>query len=278
MNRGTQAENSEEKKFMNRILNEIKEIIKKNINEYLPEVKPSDLEENGTVYYMNGKNGTEFDWYVNEHLPSFMVFYNDEQNLGAAKLLIYANGKVVLYLYEDKGNKLIKEIETSIEIIEDELFKLAVILKNETEDKDIWDESIDKVNMDVEITEEEITKFQDSEQYMKPTKNRMNLLNKMAYLSKKVSEEGWKVGYMCREEAMNENDSGWQFLAGNEDDKYLNNHKNCLLVHVQDVYQSDPDIWNYIDNPVGTELIRISSNEFEIDKKNKEIFVEKRKV
>jgi hypothetical protein len=278
MNRGTQAENSEEKKFMNRILNEIKEIIKKNINEYLPEVKPSDLEENGTVYYMNGKNGTEFDWYVNEHLPSFMVFYNDEQNLGAAKLLIYANGKVVLYLYEDKGNKLIKEIETSIEIIEDELFKLAVILKNETEDKDIWDESIDKVNIDVEITEEEITKFQDSEQYMKPTKNRMNLLNKMAYLSKKVSEEGWKVGYMCREEAMNENDSGWQFLAGNEDDKYLNNHKNCLLVHVQDVYQLDPDIWNYIDNPVGTELIRISSNEFEIDKKNKEIFVEKRKV
>lgn len=278
MNRGTQAENSEEKKFMNRILNEIKEIIKKNINEYLPEVKPSDLEENGTVYYMNGKNGTEFDWYVNEHLPSFMVFYNDEQNLGAAKLLIYANGKVVLYLYEDKGNKLIKEIETSIEIIEDELFKLAVILKNETEDKDIWDESIDKINMDVEITEEEITKFQDSEQYMKPTKNRMNLLNKMAYLSKKVSEECWKVGYMCREEAMNENDSGWQFLAGNEDDKYLNNHKNCLLVHVQDVYQLDPDIWNYIDNPVGTELIRISSNEFEIDKKNKEIFVEKRKV
>lgn len=278
MNRGTQAENSEEKKFMNRILNEIKEIIKKNINEYLPEVKPSDLEENGTVYYMNGKNGTEFDWYVNEHLPSFMVFYNDEQNLGAAKLLIYANGKVVLYLYEDKGNKLIKEIETSIEIIEDELFKLAVILKNETEDKDIWDESIDKVNMDVEITEEEITKFQDSEQYMKPTKNRMNLLNKMAYLSKKVSEDGWKVGYMCREEAMNENDSGWQFLAGNEDDKYLNNNKNCLLVHVQDVYQLDPDIWNYIDNPVGTELIRISSNEYEIDKKNKEIFVEKRKV
>ena len=278
MNRGTQAENSEEKKFMNRILNEIKEIIKKNINEYLPEVKPSDLEENGTVYYMNGKNGTEFDWYVNEHLPSFMVFYNDEQNLGAAKLLIYANGKVVLYLYEDKGNKLIKEIETSIEIIEDELFKLAVILKNETEDKDIWDESIDKVNMDVEITEEEITKFQDSEQYMKPTKNRMNLLNKMAYLSKKVSEDGWKVGYMCREEAMNENDSGWQFLAGNEDDKYLDNNKSCLLVHVQDVYQLDPDIWNYIDNPVGTELIRISSNEFEIDKKNKEIFVEKRKV
>ena len=45
---------------MNRILSEIKEIIKQNIKEYLPEVKLSDLEENGTVYYMNGNNGTEF--------------------------------------------------------------------------------------------------------------------------------------------------------------------------------------------------------------------------
>lgn len=108
---------------MNRILNELKEIIEQNINEYLPEVKTSDLEEDG----MNGKNGTEFDWYVNEHLPSFMVFYNDKQNLGAAKLLIYTNGEVVLYIYGDKGNKTIKEIQTSIKVTENELFNLAVI-------------------------------------------------------------------------------------------------------------------------------------------------------
>ena len=124
---------------MNRILNEIKEIIKQNINEYLPEIKSSDLEENGTVYYMNGKNGTEFDWYVNEHLPSFMVFYNDEQNLGVAKLLIYANGEVILYIYGDKGNKVIKEVKTSIEVAENELFNLAVILKSEADDKSIWE-------------------------------------------------------------------------------------------------------------------------------------------
>lgn len=258
---------------MNRILNEIKEIIKKNLNEYLPEVKSSDLEDNGTVYYMNGKNGTEFDWYVNEYLPSFMIFYNDEQNLGAVKLSIYTDGGVVVYIYGDKGNKVIKEIQTSIEAAENELFNLAVILKSEADDKSFWDASIDKINTDVEINDEQITEFQDSKQYMEPTINRMNLLNKMAYLSKKVSEEGWKVGYMCRDEAMNENDSGWQFLAGNEDEEYSNDYKNCILVHVRDVYQLDPDIWNYIDNPVGTELIRISSNEFEIDKRDKEIFV-----
>ena len=261
---------------MNRILNEIKEIIKQNINEYLPEVKTSDLEENGTVYYMNGKNGTEFDWYVNEHLPSFMVFYNDEHNLGAVKLSIYTDGEAVLYIYGDKGNKVVKEVKTSIEVAENELFNLAVILKNEADDKRVWNANIDKINTDVEINDEKITEFQESEKYMEPTKNRMKLLNQMAYLSKKVLEEGWKVGFMCRDEAMNENDSGWSFMAGNEDDEYVADYKNIALVSVHEVYQLDPDIWNYIDNPVGTKLIRVSSNEFEIDKNDKEIYMEKR--
>ena len=34
----------------------------------------------------------------------------------------------------------------------------------------------------------------------------------MSYVSKKITDEGWKVGYMTREEALNENDSGWSFL------------------------------------------------------------------
>ena len=54
--------------------------------------------------------------------------------------------------------------------------------------------------------------------------------------------------------------------------------KNIALVSLYEVYQLDPDIWNYIDNPVGTKFIRVSSNEFEIDKNDKEIYMEKRKV
>lgn len=113
---------------------------------------------------------------------------------------------------------------------------------------------------------------------MEPTKNRMKLLNQTAYLSKKILEESWKVGYMYRAEPVNENDSGWSFMAGNESREYTDDYKNIALVSVHEVYQLDSDIWNYIDNPVGTELIRISSNEFEIDKRDKEIFMEKRRV
>lgn len=263
---------------MNRILSEIKEIIKQNIKEYLPEVKLSDLEENGTVYYMNGNNGTEFEWYVNDHLPSFMVFYNDKQNLGAVKLSIFTDGGVDIFIYGDKGNTIVKEVKTSIEVLENELLNLAIILKSEADDKMIWDASIDKINTDVKINDKKITGFQEAKEYMEPIKNRFIIMNQTACVSKKIIEEDWKVGYMFRDEPINENDSGWTFSAGDEDEEFFKDPNNVALASVYEVYQLDSDIWNYIDNPVGTGLIRISSNEFEIDKMDKEIFMEKRNV
>ena len=44
------------------------------MRENMPEISSDALEEGGKVYYMNGKNGTEYDWFVNDHLPTFMVF------------------------------------------------------------------------------------------------------------------------------------------------------------------------------------------------------------
>lgn len=78
---------------MHHILIAIKEIIDSNLKLYLPHVASDHLENNGAVYYMNGKDGTEFDWYINEKFPPFMVFYNDKANLGAVKLLLYKDGE-----------------------------------------------------------------------------------------------------------------------------------------------------------------------------------------
>ncbi len=51
-----------------------------------------------------------------------------------------------------------------------------------------------------------------------------------------------------------------------EDDEYLSDPKNLMLLVVGMVWQRlNRDIFKYIDMPVGTKLIRISSNEFEID-------------
>ena len=92
---------------MNRILTELKQIMDNCIETHLPGVSRSNLEDNGAVFYMNGNNGTEFDWYVNEKLSSFMIFYNDKENLGAVKATIYDRGEVVVYTYGSQGKELV---------------------------------------------------------------------------------------------------------------------------------------------------------------------------
>ena len=261
---------------MHKVLSEIKKIINKSISEYLPDVQSGDLEEDGNVYYMNGKNGTEFDWYVNEHISDFMVFYNDETNLGAVKFTLYIDGKILIYIYGDKGNSVVQKIETSINIAEQEILDLAVILKKAADDKRIFNKGIDKIDSDIKVSADDIAEFQDNEKSYAKIIERRNLFNLKAIVSAKILREGYKVGYMLRFDPRDGDDSGWQLLAGNEDDDYLNEIKNLGLVPLGYVCNLDPDILKYIDNPVGTKLIRISSHEFEDDKRNKEIFIEKR--
>ncbi|MCM1027717.1 MAG: DUF2185 domain-containing protein [Roseburia sp.] len=262
---------------MNRILCEIKELIDSNIKLYLPQVTDGELENGGEVYYMNGKNGTEFDWYVNGNLSPFMVFYNDEANLGAVKLLLSKDGRVVLYLYGDRGNQLVKQAETQMDASEEELLELAVILRNEADDRRIWGKCIDGINTDIVVSEEMRSEFQGREKNYEVMKNRKRILSQSACVSKRITREGWKVGYMERLEPRGEGDSGWCFFAGNESDKYTSDVRNIELLYVGDVWQHfDSDILRYIDAPAGTRLVRISADAFEIDQNDKPVFLVKR--
>ena len=67
-------------------------------------------------------------------------------------------------------------------------------------------------------------------------------------------------------------------MAGNEDDEYIDDYRNIKLLSIAEVCQLDSDVLKYIDNPVGTALVRVSSDEFEIDHNDREIYVEKRLV
>lgn len=262
---------------MNRILNEIKKIIDDNLKLYLPHVKANDLENDGEIYYMNGKDGTEFDWYVNDKLPPFMVFYNDETNLGAMKLSLYNNGEIEIYIYDESGKKLIKEVHTRLDVNETDLLELAVILRNAADDNLIWGAGIERINTDIIVNDEKIAEFKENKKNYDTLKNRKIILNLKAYVSKKITEEGWKVGYMERNKPYNEEDSGWAFFAGDEDDEYTSDYRNIELTRVGNVWQQwDPDIFKYIDMPAGTRLIRISKDAFEIDKNDKEIYMVKR--
>ena len=233
------------------------------------------MEGDGAIFYMNGKNGTEFDWYVNEKISDFMMFYNDENNMGAVKATLYNNGALLVYVYGDGGKKIIQEIKSYIDATEDEILALAVVLRNEADDKSVWDDSIEKIVTDFEPDNAMTKEFLSNEHNYDDMKSRKALMGQIAYVSKKIMDEGWKIGYMCRDESVRENDSGWSFMAGNEDDEYINNYQNIQLMSVHSVLQYDSAIWKYINSPVGTRLIRISSEEFEVDNNDKEIYMEK---
>ena len=261
---------------MNKIFIEIRKIMTDCIEKYIPEISLHDLESKGAVFYMNGKNGTEFDWYVNDKISDFMMFYNDEENMGAVKATLYNNGEVLIYVYGDCGKTINQRLKTCIEASEEDLLKLAVVLRNEADDKKIWDENIEKINTDVEPDAAQMDKYILEANLYTDMRARKLMLGQVAYVSKKIMDEGWKIGYMCRDEAINENDSGWCFMAGNEEDDYMNDYQNIMVMNINEVIKYDNVIWTYINNPVGTSLIRISSDEFEIDNNDKEIYMEKK--
>ncbi len=260
---------------MNTILSTIKKLILDNRRMYLPHVKDEDLEENGAIYYMNGKNGTEFDWYVNERISDFFVFYDDENCMGAVKLLLYNDGGILIYLYDEQGAKLIKEVKTFIEVPKEEILKLAVFLRCEMDDQKIWDAKIDDINFKENITADQISEFQENARFYQDMINRKKILGMFCYVSKKITDEGWKVGYMVREEPQREGDSGWSFMAGNEDDAFLEDYNNIKLLSIGAMCQLNPEIYAHIDKPVGTKLIRVASDRLEVDKNDREIYVEK---
>ena len=49
--------------------------IRENIRDRFPEVTDSMLIDNGAIYYMNGNDGTDFDFEMNDRTCEFMSFY-----------------------------------------------------------------------------------------------------------------------------------------------------------------------------------------------------------
>ena len=95
-------------------------------------------------------------------------------------------------------------------------------------------------------------------------------------VSDKITKEGFKVGYMYREEPSTDvPDSGWRFMAGNEDDEYMNNVDNHHIFAINTICNYDPDIIPYLHSKIGSTYIRVDSKRFELDDRTKSIFIDK---
>ena len=92
-------------------------------------------------------------------------------------------------------------------------------------------------------------------------------------VSDKITKEGWKVGYMYREEpSPNNPDSGWRFFKGDEDEEYTSNPDNVHIFALNTICNYDKDIIPYLHSTVGASYVRVNENTFEIDDGTKEIY------
>ncbi len=260
---------------MNKIFEQLSGYMHDSLKKALPDVNASDLEKDGEVFYMNGKNGTEFDWYVNDHLPNFFIFYNDKENLGAVKATLYTDGGLELYVYGEKGHAEPVFFGEKIEATSDEILELAVVLVSEADNKKIWNDDICKINTDIKPQKFDIDIFISHKDDFASSVEFRKLLPKTAIVSKKVREGGYKICYGRRDEPTRETDSGWFFSVGDESNEYINDAKNLELWLINSVLMFDSSLKNFITSPYGTGLIRVDSDNFEIDHFDKPIFIEK---
>jgi len=106
-----------------------------------PEVQNEDLTDNGSVYYMNGNDGTDFDFNTNGRTCEFMQFYKSTE-LGCVKVYLTENGIITGYLWRNEGRG--GGISLSDKKLTDmcEAVEFAEYLQENYDDKDIWDAPI----------------------------------------------------------------------------------------------------------------------------------------
>lgn len=87
----------------NVVKQQVLDYIKENIRNRFPEITDNMLIENGTVYYMNGNDGTNFDFDINDRTCEFMSFYKSS-NYGFFKVYVTRRGVIDGYAYLEEGH------------------------------------------------------------------------------------------------------------------------------------------------------------------------------
>ena len=117
------------------MLNQIVNII----NEVREEYPIIGNELDGKIYYMNGNDGTDFDWNCNERVCEFMVFHENE--MGYIKLMVYNDNLITIYVYADGGMHPTKELER---YYDKNPLELANFLYRTFDKNNLWDVPIEE--------------------------------------------------------------------------------------------------------------------------------------
>jgi hypothetical protein len=86
---------------------------------------------------------------------------------------------------------------------------------------------------------------------------------KRCFVTHRILNDGVKVGYLYREAADNDRDSGWRFTANDESDEYMENSNNISFVSVGAVLSRDDSFVHLLDAPEGSSFAwDVNTNSF----------------
>lgn len=123
-----------------------------------------DKETDPNIYYMNGNDGTEFDFSVNNRLCEFYIF----NKVGDGLIKLFANSddtyKVYIYDYDDPYNGKYEEKSGNLSL---NVRELATYLYAEKDMEGIYDSPITKwtLNKFVDFTYDEGDEWEEDEDY-----------------------------------------------------------------------------------------------------------------
>lgn len=243
---------------MNNTIKKINEIIKSELKNDMPNIETSELEEEGKIYYMNGNNGTLFDYNVNEKLPDFMCFYKDG-TCGIIKLRINKDASAHIYLYNYGEMSPFLDKDLPNQFSKDEIFDLAIILNKIMDENGIFDKSANDYNTDIVITNIEKEHFLNECNKINDNISREKLDTEVSaryggFMISKNVLKGIPVRYSYREKSSISELNGWTIYSANDDDEYVSNSNNFQIVGIETIMKVCPNLLGIFDAPYGTDL------------------------
>ena len=122
------------------------------IREEYPLITDEDLHSNGAIFYMNGNDGTDFDWNANDHTSEFYMFHENE--IGFIKLFVNKGDTYTAYVYPNGEMTAIETIRGGLD--EGDSLYLAALLYRKADKEYIYDEIIDEIDFSYEPDEWEL--------------------------------------------------------------------------------------------------------------------------
>lgn len=133
------------------IIEKIKNVFAE-IREKYPLITDEDLHSKGAIFYMNGNDGTDFDWNANEHTSEFYMYHENE--IGFIKLYVNKGDTYTAYVYPNGEMSATETVRGNL--YKGDSLYLAALLYRKADREYIYDAIIDEIDFSYEPDEWEL--------------------------------------------------------------------------------------------------------------------------